>query len=258
MATITPENPLVNRGLLYINGLYLSNDATTPNTLLDVSSGACRDSTNTNDIVVSSAVVINTAVNGALGLDTGTIAASTMYYVYAIGSSTNQIGNGQPFSAYPGSALISLSITQPTLPVGYDMFRRIGTIVTDGAVHILPFTQIGRRMMYQTPIATGVTGGAATAFTSVAINTTPTVPPIATMVYFNASLTPQAAGHAATLAPLSTVAGAISSQVSGDVAAVAHVAPMSSPCSATPQVFYKVANAGDALTLTVLGFDDIL
>ncbi|MEO6077571.1 MAG: hypothetical protein ABIP54_02180 [Candidatus Andersenbacteria bacterium] len=262
MAAPVPETPMVNAGLLYVSGLQLSNDATTPLTLLDVAAGACRDSTNTNDIVVSSAVVVNLAGTGALGIDTGTVAASTMYAVYAVGSSTNQIGNGQPVSAYPGTVLLSLSFTQPTLPFNYDMFRRIGTVVTDSSSHILAFRQDGsgqnRRMTYATPIATAITAGNATTNTSVVINTTPTVPAIATLVHFSIGLTPTTAGNKVILVPTGAGASDIYAQLSGDVAAVVHTDALSCPCSATPQVSYRVTAGGDAVAISVQGFDDLL
>ena len=52
----------------YFNGLGLSNDATTPNTKLDVAPGSCLDSTGTFQLTLSSAVVINAAANGLNGL----------------------------------------------------------------------------------------------------------------------------------------------------------------------------------------------
>src|SRR5690606_10372794 len=76
-------------------------------------------------------------------LDTGTIAASTLYYVYAIGDSTEFRPNG---------CLLSLSASQPTLPFGYDMYRRIGAISIDSGSHVRPFMQVGsgnsREMFY--------------------------------------------------------------------------------------------------------------
>src|SRR5260221_5827486 len=114
-------DPIVNQPFLYLNGLLLSNDATTPNTKLDVASGICRDSNNIVDInlgnylglsgigTANSSTVINFAVNGINGLDTGTFAASTGYYIFAIADSSNRLVSG---------AIASLSATGPTLPFG--------------------------------------------------------------------------------------------------------------------------------------------
>lgn len=284
MATATPQLAVVNALYLNIQGLQLSNDATTPNTILDVAPGQCRDSTNSNDIylpatktvlggstlvqppftnlTVANPITVNTALSGAGGLDVGAIAANTMYHVYAIGSSVAQIGAGQPLSIYPGNAIISLSFTQPVLPFGYDMFRRIGTLVTDNSSHILAFTQTGngpvRKMLYAVPIQSGISAGTATTYTSIVLNTTPTVPPLATTVYLIAQITPQAAGHELSLAPSSASSSAVYGVLSGSVAAVVQVGMVSCPCSATPQIYYKVTNAGDAADIIIAGFDDQL
>ncbi len=92
---MTQLTPIVNAPYLALNGLLLSNDATTPNTKLDVAAGVARDSNNIMDmnlgnflglgnstLTSNSATVLNFSVNGANGLDTGSIAASTFYFCY--------------------------------------------------------------------------------------------------------------------------------------------------------------------------------
>lgn len=109
----------------------------------------------------SGANVINTAVTGAGGLDTGTLAASTWYYVYAIYNGTSLL------------SLMSLSSTSPTLPSGYTYFARIGSIWLDGSKNIRGFFQQGRNLQHLVgsnltglPIAvTGSTAGVLTAAT---------------------------------------------------------------------------------------------
>lgn len=123
---------VVNLAFKYINDLTL---AWASNTTLSVSSGQCRDSQNVYDIVISSAITINSAVNGANGLDTGSLAASTWYAVHAIGDSTNY---------NDGATILSLSATAPYLPAGYDVQRRIGWVRTDGSSHFLVFYQDGK------------------------------------------------------------------------------------------------------------------
>lgn len=294
-ANMIPQDPIVNAGLSYINGLQLSNDATSPNTVINVAVGQCRDSTNTNDIyinavyntvtvpptLVSNYVKASTAFVGVGGLDAGTVAAAAMYAVYAIGSSSNmpysvnyapinQVPTVDlPFSKFPGAVILSLNFTAPALPAGYDMFRRIGTIATSGS-NIKVFTQVGtgsvRRMWYATPIATSITAAASTvgAFTVVNLNVTPTVPVQATLVHLSASITPTAAGGSVQLQPTTAAGGVtagIYTAISGDVAAVAHVAPATVPTgviTGTPNyVAINYASTG-VTTLTVTGFDDQL
>ncbi len=138
---MVPTVPIVNAGLLYVNGCNLSWVSTTA---ISVSAGRVRDSSDVNDIILSSAASVSISVSGVVnGLDTGTIAASTMYYVYAIGNS---------LSNAPSGCLLSLNASAPSLPYQYDMYRRIGAISIDSGSHVRPFMQVGsgngREMLY--------------------------------------------------------------------------------------------------------------
>ncbi len=157
-------DPIVNQPFLYMNGLLLSNDATTPHTKLDIAAGVCRDSNNVIDInlgnylglsgigTANSATVINFAVNGINGLDTGTFAASTGYYIFAIADSSEKKVSG---------AIASLSSSAPTLPFGYDSIRLLGWVLSDGSIFLLPFYASGsgssKYFQWDAPIAVTVT-----------------------------------------------------------------------------------------------------
>lgn len=82
-------------------------------------------------------VTVNTATSGANGLDTGSLAASTWYYVFSIWNGTNQ------------AVLMSLSSTSPTLPAGYTYFARISSIYLDSSKHIRGFSQEGRNIQHK-------------------------------------------------------------------------------------------------------------
>lgn len=77
--------------------------------------------------------------SGAGGLDTGSEASSTWYYLFAISdtSGTN-----------PDAVLLSTSATSPTLPAGYDVFARLGAAYNDGGSDLVPFTQDGPVALY--------------------------------------------------------------------------------------------------------------
>src|SRR3990167_3439050 len=87
---------IVNQPFLYINDMKVSNNATTPNTKLDIAAGICRDSTNTYDInlgnyldmlasgTANSSTTLDAGTTGVDGLDTGTLGATKIYYVYVI------------------------------------------------------------------------------------------------------------------------------------------------------------------------------
>lgn len=168
---MTQLDPIVNNFPLYMTGLLLTNDATTPNTKIDVAAGVCKDSNNIIDmnlgnyfglgnqgVTVNSATVINFSVNGANGLDTGTIAASTFYYIFVIGDSSGK---------HVVAALASLSATAPTLPFGYDSIRLIGCCLTDGSSHVLKYYASGsggsKYFQWDAPIAVTVTASGTSA-----------------------------------------------------------------------------------------------
>ncbi len=92
--------PVEDLPFLYISGMNLSVASTT---VMAIAPGQCRDSNDVMDIPFDEPFYINSAVVGAGGLDTGTLAASTNYAVYVIADSTNK---KQP------SALISLWSSQ--------------------------------------------------------------------------------------------------------------------------------------------------
>lgn len=78
----------------------------------------------------------NISNSGANGLDTGTVAASTWYYVWMIDNGTAPAG------------LFSLSSTAPQLPSGYTYALRIGAIRTDGSVAFYRIQQKGQNAQY--------------------------------------------------------------------------------------------------------------
>ncbi len=255
-----PQIPVVNAGALYISGLNLTNDATTPTTIVNLSAGAARNSTNVNDIVVSASVNLTVTASGAGGLDTGTVATNTLYAVYAIGSSSNQLGNGQSYSAFPGTVMMSLSFTAPTMPAGYDMFRRVGAIRTNGSSQVAKFHQVGsgaaRHMWYDVALATAITAGSSATY--VAVVTTAMVPAINTDVNFLSVFTPTAGDDTLNLS-YSGVGAVGQAVLSGSVAAVAKTGVILCPqlvAAGVGGIYYKVT--GSATALSVAGYVDQL
>lgn len=132
---------------------------------------------------------INMTSAGAGGLDTGTVAASTWYYAFAITKSDGT-----------KAAMASLSATAPTMPSGYTKWARIGAFRTDGTANKYPlgFQQYGRRVQYKVgasnvanmPImASGALGDTSTPTWS-AVATGTFIPPTAAVIYlaiFNTS-----------------------------------------------------------------------
>ena len=125
----------------YLAGLTLSNDGTSPNTVIDVSAGVCADDTNVAMLNLPSGQTINGATTGAGGLDTGSLAASTWYHAFVIGKP----GGGA------GALLASTSLASPVFPTGYTLKRRIGSFKTDASAHILGFVQNGDDFLWSVP-----------------------------------------------------------------------------------------------------------
>lgn len=233
----------------YAYGLGLSNNATTPNTKLDIAAGSILNSSKEFQINLDASVTIDATIVGAGGIDTGALAASTMYYVYLIQGTA---------SGLPAKGMISASST-PYMPYGYDAYALVGYIATDGASHFLKGYWTDdksslRTFMYDAPAATAITAGNATNYT--AIDLSALVPPVAnTPVYIDSAFTPSAAGRTLKLQPAAGTGDMVT--VTGQVNAVVITSQdlvIATLSSSLPKVNYKVANAGDAAAISVAGY----
>lgn len=256
--------PIVNLPFLYINGCNIRNNATTPNTLLDVAAGIMRDSSNTYDMNIGNfngqvnpnatenvVTTINAAVNGLNGLDTGAFAASKIYNVFVV---------SDPVSGLASGAMISLAApaTGPLMPFGYSAFRHVGYAVTDASVHFLIAYQAGnnnaRMFAFDAPQATAVTAGNATAYTAVSLLAwVPAVENTPVMMAY--AFTPGAASRTLNMTPGNATGNAVT--ITGQVTSVVisgNAEVMAKVTSAVPEIDYKVANSGDAVALNVAGF----
>lgn len=111
-------------------------------------------------------LTVNITASGANGLDTGSEAALTWYYVYVIYNPTTDTTAG----------LLSASATSPTLPSGYTYSGLVGSIRNDGANDFIEIHQRGRLAV--TLRNTPLSNGTATSYTAVSL--IGAVPPIAT------------------------------------------------------------------------------
>jgi hypothetical protein len=128
----------------YLAGLQLSNDSTSPNTVLDISAGVCVDSTNAYFIKLGAFTKSTAGAwasgSGSNGMGTGlTVAADTWYHIFAI-------LKGGAYDIY-----FDTSVTAANAPAGTVAFRRIGSIATDGNAHIVLFSQNGDEFLWSTP-----------------------------------------------------------------------------------------------------------
>lgn len=179
-------------------GLKITNDSGTPNSKIDITAGQVTLTTAGGQVVsrTNVSLIVNFTLNGANGLDTGSLAASTWYYVYVIDN-----GAG-------AAALGSLSATAPTLPSGYSYKCRLGAVQTDGSSNFFRTLQLGNRASYKATAATNTT--APFVITTTTGSTSPTVtgngfalPPTATHIYVTMGCVPDST-HGCLVAPNST------------------------------------------------------
>ncbi len=258
---MTQFDPVINQPSLYLNGLQASY---TSGTVLSIAAGQCRDSNNIIDMVLgdflnegygtdNSATALNMAVNGINGLDTGSIAASTVYAIYVIGDSSNK---------NPTGVIASVSQSNPLLPFGYDSYRKIAYWPTSsGSVFLLGYYSISgvgvRTFYYDAPISVGTTSTEA-AYT--AINLIKFVPTQSNLpVWLNVSFTPGTAGDFLSLQPGNATGAAV--VITGQVMSVAITMPVKVLAQNTtistvvsPTINYK--NSGtDTIAINCAGFE---
>ena len=257
---------------LYISGLNISIASTT---VLGIAPGAARDSNNVMDMVVGlqnlfgidnpalqfqnyqPGLLINSAVNGVNGLDSGSLAASTQYAIYLIGDSRN----------YNNTAAI-LSLTSnvgPLLPSGYDSFRLIGFIETYSdstftyAQHKPQNTSGLLQYILQPPISV-LSGGTATTFTAIDLTTnsalpTTTLPNI--IVDLLVTFIPLAAGDVVQFRPTGSTATANLPTIVGVAAGIAqsqYVQMIAGVGSSKPEIDYKLSSGSDSLSVSVVAW----
>jgi hypothetical protein len=247
--------PFLLTKYMNIYSLPVTNNATTPNTKIDVGTGVCRDSSDTYDMINAASVTINAANNGLNGLDTGSLAASTVYYVHLV---------SDPVSGNTTGAMISLSATAPLMPYGYSAFRVIGFMVTDGSVHFLKGYNSGdqnaRRWTFDAPKATSVTAGTSATYAAIDLSTIvpATIDNLPLLVQYNwtanaAADTLNLHGGNSTgdqLSAIAPVAGATAHTVGEGIV-------LSQLVAGVPTIEYKVSAVG-GVAINVLGYEYFL
>lgn len=251
------NDPIYGLPFLYINGLVISvaSDET-----LSISAGQCRDSNDIMDIVIGgdplngpstdAPVTLDYRVSGINGLDTGSIAASKMYAIYAIGDSR--------YYKAPATIMTLASNSAPRMPFGYDSYRLIGYAVTDSSSDFLPAYVSGnnntRIFTYDAPQATAVTAGASATYAGVVL-TTLVAPVDNTPVFVQTDYTANAAADVLKMQGFDSVGDAVTiiAPVAG---ATAHTVTVSTVLAqlntAAPTINYKVS-AG-TVAVNVAGF----
>jgi len=245
----------------YITGFRLSPHQTDPTFKVVIDPGQCRGDDDTNDIISSSELVVSLEVSGKGGLDQGSEAPSTWYYVFAIYDPPNK---------YAG--LFSTSKTSPVLPSGFTIKRRIGVVRNDSNSDLIPFIQTGkdRRRDYLWDVS-GIDLVVLSMGNSIewaTIDCSSLAPPVAEILKVSAGFRtrpgngsdwmeppPSPPSDKAWLAPygknaeVNFCAGSCNPEMSCSV-------PFDIHCDSSQRLKYKVDSDSNQLTIAVRGFED--
>ncbi len=257
---------------LYINGLNISIYSTT---VLAIAPGACRDQTNSMDIEVGNvnlqgnyiptplfqnfqpALLINSAVNGANGLDTGTIAASSQYAIWLVADSRGYLN--------PAGLLSLTSNVTPLVPNGYDSMRLIGFIATDASSHFVYATQKPQNMInaltYYIAPASVLAGGTSATFAAIDMSTpVPTTTLVNVIVSLLVTFTPAAVGDTVQFRPTGSTATTNIPTIVGIAAGIAqtqYLTMVAGVGSSKPEIDYKVTSTADAVSVSVVAWTGV-
>ena len=114
------------------SGLLIVNSSATPNSVLDITAGRLLG-------ILSFSATINSASSGAGGVDTGAIAPSTAYDLYA----------GVDPATGAATAWATVEGAAPTPPVGFTIYARVGWQRTDSAGNWWRIMQVEDEWWYQ-------------------------------------------------------------------------------------------------------------
>lgn len=268
------NDPIYSLPHLYISGLNISAASTT---VLAIAPGQARDSNDNIDMPVgfpnlqgnvvptpvaslqNLPIYINSAVNGANGLDTGTLAASTNYAVWLIGDSRGY---------KPIAGLLSLySNAFPILPAGYDSYRLLGFANTDGSTHFLAaqiVQAVNARAFYLQPEASVLSGGNSTTFAGIDLSGTiadaDVALPDTTIVILDVVFTPAAVGDVVQFRPYGSTATANLPTIVGITAGIPQQQYIQVVCgtgyadAGDASISYLVTSASDSVNVSINGY----
>lgn len=254
--TINPNVPVVNAGDYYVNGLRLEYVDLQK---ISISPGAARDSKNINDIILNETITLNGLTTGANGVDIDPMpnTGNFMYAVFVIGDSTGYKPTAGLFVLEQDNAIHTDPI--PSLPFGYDMYRRVGW-VSLGSGTLYEFFQYGndqnRWMYYEEPI-TVLQSGAATTYNTINLGTF--VPDRMCNLYVDIDFTPNTASNIASFTigdglgiPMVRYGTGVAARQRGSFIMPGGLGELNAAFS------YKVVSASDSLTLAIIGYEDTL
>jgi len=239
----------------FIENLVISPDGTNPTFKTIIGFGNCRDDTDSCFIVSEGNITIDITASGANGLDTGAETSDTWYAVHIVADST---GTNSPAGLY------SISGTSPTLPSGYDCFRRVGWVRNNDTSDFLLFIQRHkgntRRYYYnEPPTSTRVLqNGNSTTWATISLANF--VTPTSENVLLNVQFSTSASGSASdviVIKPPDILNSAI--RVGPGIVNTSKMSLTEETATdSSQQIDYKVSDTNNQASIIVKGFDDEL
>ena len=145
------KDPLVPRG--HIDGLIMSNDTDTEHDV-NVTAGEATDSTGAVVIKLTSEItkqIDNTWASGddAGGMNDGeTVGNTTWYHVFLIGDTAGGSGDiGFDTSVTAANLMADAAV----VVAGQTLYRRIGSVLSDGSANNIGFSQFGDEFLWDNP-----------------------------------------------------------------------------------------------------------
>lgn len=133
----------------YINGLKLSNDTDTDHDI-QIAVGQATDSTNSANMVLANVLTKQIDANWSAGDNAGgfpsglTLSNNTWYHMFLIKNPTTGVVD----AGFDTSTSAANLLTDAT---GYTLYRRIGSVLTNGSANIVQFLQIDNMFLWVTP-----------------------------------------------------------------------------------------------------------
>jgi hypothetical protein len=254
-------NTPLNSPAVFLNNVNNAKLAWISGTQIGIGSAGVQsrisDSTGIYDMTWATQLVANIAASGAGGLDTGAPANNTWYAVFVIGDTRN---------VNTPAALFSISPTAPTMPAGYNVFRRVGWARRTGSSVFLKFDQIGNgsvRTYYydeQSNTLNALSAGNSTVFAAVSLAAF--VPPTVRQVGLRVNFTnigggnTDAARFRETGSTQALPVTIISPGVVQAAGSTGLIVMLDMVCNANQSIDYLVTLAVDTLTIGVRSFVD--
>jgi hypothetical protein len=221
------------------------NNAGTPNTKADVSADEvlAKDSSGNPFLIQTLSVTVDITVTGANGLDTGSLAANTWYYLWVIAKSDGT-----------KAGMFSTSNTAPTMPSGYTYKALVGLVRSDASSHFVGFIQEDRDIFVTEQSLVGPISGV-TSWTAPGTLSS-FIPPLAKIAWGNAgngannggvAIASDANGLGASVACAGTAAG-------GTILSLGLGGNWRVALKTAQTIYYQMANTSAGYRVSVTGY----